>query len=48
MGVSGFRNILVHDKAYEKIDREIVFHKIQKNLIDFKLFKKAVLKFLSK
>ena len=45
MGVSGFRNILVHD--YEKIDREIVFHKIQKNLIDFKLFKKAVLKFLS-
>lgn len=43
-GIAGFRNILVHD--YEKIDREIVYEKLQKNLEYFKDFKKSVLKFL--
>ncbi len=43
-GIAGFRNILVHD--YEKIDREIVYEKLQKNLEHFKDFKKAVLKHL--
>lgn len=43
-GIAGFRNILVHD--YEKIDREIVYQKLQKNLSDFKNFKKEILKFL--
>lgn len=43
-GIAGFRNILVHD--YEKIDREIVYEKLKKNLEYFKDFKKAVLKYL--
>ena len=43
-GIAGFRNILVHD--YEKIDRKIVYEKLQKNLEYFMDFKKAVLKFL--
>lgn len=45
-GIANFRNILVHD--YEKIDRTIVYQKLQKNLNDFTAFKKQVLKFLSK
>ncbi len=43
-GIAGFRNILVHD--YEKINREIVYEKLQKSLKDFQDFKKAVLRFL--
>ncbi len=45
-GIANFRNILVHD--YEKIDREIVHQKLQKNLGDLKDFKKAILRFLQK
>ena len=46
VGIANFRNILVHD--YEKIDREIVYQKLQKNLNDFKDFKTALLKFLKR
>lgn len=41
VGIANFRNILVHD--YEKIDREIIFEKLQKNLDDFNDFKKEIL-----
>ncbi len=44
--IGAFRNILVHD--YEKLDREIVYDKLKKNLDDFSDFKKEVLKFLKK
>ena len=43
-GIVGFRNILVHD--YDKIDREIVYHKLKENLDNFRNFKKEILKFL--
>lgn len=43
-GIANFRNILVHD--YEKINRGIIYQKVQKNLRDFVNFKKQVLKFL--
>lgn len=43
-GINSFRNILVHD--YEKIDREIVYKKLQTNLEDFIDFKKQIAKFL--
>lgn len=46
VGIANFRNILVHD--YEKIDREIVYSKLQKNLHDFTAFKKEILKRLKK
>lgn len=46
MGVANFRNILVRD--YEKIDREIVYQKLQKSLNDFSNFKTAILGFLRK
>lgn len=46
VGIANFRNILVHD--YEKIDREIIFEKLQKNLNDFKDFKKEILIYLEK
>lgn len=46
VGIVNFRNILVHD--YEKIDREIVYLKLQKNLGDFSLFKKDIIKYLKK
>ncbi len=46
LGIGNFRNILVHD--YEKINRIIVHEKLQKNLTDFKEFRKAVLKYLKK
>lgn len=46
MGIANFRNILVHD--YEKIDREVVYQKLQKNLGDLRDFKKSVLRFLQK
>lgn len=39
-GIARFRNILVHD--YEKIDRNIVYKKLQENLKDFEEFKKAI------
>ncbi len=45
-GINSFRNILVHD--YEKIDREIVYQKLQTNLEDFLDFKKEIAKFLKK
>lgn len=44
IGMASFRNILVRD--YEKIDREIVYQKLQKNIIDFTDFKKEILRFL--
>lgn len=46
IGIVNFRNILVHD--YEKIDREIVYLKLQKNLGDFSLFKKDIVKHIKK
>lgn len=46
IGIVNFRNILVHD--YEKIDREIVYKKLQKNLDDFSDFKKNIVKYLKK
>lgn len=45
-GIVGFRNILVHD--YDKIDRSIVYDKLQKNLDDFVDFQKEISKFLKK
>ncbi len=45
-GITGFRNILVHD--YEKIDREIVYQKLQNNLENFREFKKELLRFFKK
>lgn len=45
-GITGFRNILVHD--YEKIDRAIVHEKLKKNLDDFVEFKKVVARYLKK
>ena len=45
-GIANFRNILVHD--YEKINRGIIYEKLQNNLQDFVLFRKSVLKFISK
>lgn len=45
-GIAGFRNILVHE--YEKIDRRIVYERLQKNPDDFKDFKTAVLRYLRK
>jgi uncharacterized protein YutE (UPF0331/DUF86 family) len=45
IGITNFRNILVHE--YEKIDREIIYQKMQKNLDDFQQFKKEILKFLN-
>lgn len=40
IGIAGFRNILVYD--YEKIDREIVYEKLQNNLDNFLDFKKEI------
>ncbi len=45
-GISGFRNILVHD--YEKIDRGLVYENLTKRLKDFMDFKKAIVIFLNK
>lgn len=45
-GIVNFRNILVHD--YEKIDREIVYDNLQKNIDQFVLFKKEIVKYLKK
>ena len=39
-GIANFRNILVHD--YEKIDRELVYKKLQNNLEDFMEFRKVI------
>lgn len=46
LGVANFRNILVHD--YEKIDREIVYNNLQKNIEQFVQFRKEIAKYLSK
>lgn len=43
-GICGFRNILVHD--YEKIDRKLIYERLQNNLSDFVNFKKTVVRFL--
>ncbi len=40
-----FRNIIVH--RYEEIEPEIIIAILRKNLRDFELFKKSVLKFLT-
>lgn len=45
-GVIGFRNVLVHD--YEKINRNKVYDKLQKNLQDFVDFKNAIMKYLNR
>lgn len=44
-GIVGFRNLLVHE--YQKVNREIVYEKLQKNLNDFKNFHQAVNRYLS-
>jgi len=36
------------DFVYDKIDREIIYEKLQNNLDDFKNFKKEVLSYLNK
>ena len=41
-----FRNVLVH--VYEKLDRRIVYEKLQNNLDDFIDFKKAILRVINK
>ena len=43
-GIISFRNILMHD--YEKIDREIVYQKLQERLADFREFAHEVVKFI--
>ena len=45
-GIANFRNILVHD--YEKIDREIVYDNLQKNIEQFTRFRKEIAKYLTK
>ncbi len=45
-GTIGFRNVLVHD--YEKIDRAVVYEKLQTRFDDFLAFRKEVLKYLKK
>lgn len=45
-GIVNFRNILVHE--YEKIDRNIVYEKLQENLNDFIKFRKEITEFLKK
>lgn len=45
-GMANFRNILVHD--YEKIDREVVYQHLQKNLDQFIFFKKEIIKSLKR
>lgn len=46
IGIVNFRNILVHD--YEKIDREIIYNNLQKNIEQFVLFRKELAKYLKK
>lgn len=46
IGIANFRNILVHD--YEKIDSEIVYQKLQRNLLDFQEFKQEILQYLER
>jgi uncharacterized protein YutE (UPF0331/DUF86 family) len=41
----GFRNIAIH--GYDKIDYEIVFQIIHKNLTDFKQYAQAIVTFIS-
>lgn len=43
-GISGFRNLLVHE--YGEIDRRKVFQYLKENLSDFPLFKKEILQWL--
>lgn len=45
-GVSGFRNILVHE--YGEIDRKKVYEVLQSQTKDLKEFKKEVLKFIER
>lgn len=45
-GIVGFRNILVHE--YTKIDKNIVYQYLHKNINDFVLFKKEILKYIYK
>lgn len=45
-GVSGFRNVLIHE--YEKIDRARVYEYLQHDTHQFKEFKRQVLKFVGK
>ncbi len=45
-GIIGFRNVLVHD--YEKIDRTIIYEKLQTRLDDFVVFRKEIMAYLKK
>jgi len=45
-GISGFRNILVHE--YENINKELVYEKLQNNLQDLHEFHVQIKKFLKK
>lgn len=46
MGASGFRNVLIHE--YEKINRERVYEYLQKNIDQFREFKRQALRFLNR
>lgn len=45
-GISGFRNILVHE--YGEIDRKRVYKYLRERLKDFRMFKKEILSWLEK
>ncbi len=44
-GISGFRNILVHE--YGKINRKMVYKNLNKNISDFEKFKKEILNWIN-
>lgn len=43
-GVTGFRNVLVHE--YEKVDKALIYANLQENIDQFSEFKKQIKKFL--
>jgi len=45
-GISGFRNILVHE--YGEIDRKKVYEVLQNQVKDLEEFKKEILKFIER
>lgn len=46
IGMSGFRNILIHE--YERVDKKHIYDFLQNNINQFSDFKRAVLKYLKK
>lgn len=46
VGITGFRNILVH--LYAEVDKNKVYENLQEGLDDFRLFKKEILSYLKK